>query len=76
MENSSNLTILINLLINGMFIVFSVLTLVYFIGKSIIRVFSKYKVKGEIKSNIEKIIDVKIKKISKGKGKIISYKKI
>ena len=76
MENSSNLTILINLLINGMIIVFAVLFLVFVIGKMIIKTFSSYEIQNSSNLDVEKILDKKIKKLSGGKGKIIKYTKI
>ena len=76
MENSSNLTILINLLINGMIIVFAVLFLVFVIGKMIIKIISSYKIKNSSSPDVEKILDKKIKNLSGGKGKIIKYTKI
>ena len=76
MENSSNLTILINLLINGMIIVFAVLFLVFVIGKMIIKLCSSYEIQNSSNLDVEKILDKKIKKLSCGKGKIIKYTKI
>ena len=76
MENSSNLTILINLLINGMIIVFAVLFLVFVIGKMIIKTFSSYEIQNSSSPDVEKILDKKIKNLSSGKGKIIKYTKI
>ena len=76
MENSSNLTILINLLINGMIIVFAVLFLVFVIGKMIIKTFSSYEIQNSSSPDVEKILDKKIKNLSGGKGKIIKYTKI
>ena len=88
MENSSNLTILINLLINGMIIVFAVLFLVFVIGMksfsqslesyctSLSSKTSSYKIKNSSSPDVEKILDKKIKNLSGGKGKIIKYTKI
>ena len=76
MENSSNLTILINLLINGMIIVFAVLFLVFVIGKRIIKTFSSYEIQNSSSPDVEKLLDKKIKNLSGGKGKIIKYTKI
>ena len=76
MENSSNLTILINLLINGMIIVFAVLFLVFVIGKMIIKLCSSYETQNSSNLDVEKILDKKIKNLSGGKGKIIKYTKI
>ncbi|MBK68167.1 MAG: hypothetical protein CMF54_00065 [Legionellales bacterium] len=76
MENSSNLTILINLLINGMIIVFAVLFLVFVIGKMIIKTFSSYEIQNSSSPDVEKLLDKKIKNLSGGKGKIIKYTKI
>ena len=76
MENSSNLTILINLIINGMIIVFAVLFLVFVIGKMIIKTFSSYEIQNSSSPDVEKLLDKKIKNLSGGKGKIIKYTKI
>ena len=76
MENSSNLTILINLLIHGMIIVFAVLFLVFVIGKMIIKTFSSYEIQNSSSPDVEKLLDKKIKNLSGGKGKIIKYTKI
>ena len=76
MENSSNLTILINLLINGMIIVFAVLFLDFVIGKMIIKTFSSYEIQNSSSPDVEKLLDKKIKNLSGGKGKIIKYTKI
>ena len=73
MENSSNLTILINLLINGMIIVFAVLFLVFVIGKMIIKTFSSYEIQNSSSPDVEKLLDKKIKNLSGGKGKNIKY---
>ena len=40
MDNISNLNLLISILLNGMLIVFLVLSLIFFIGKLIIQLFS------------------------------------
>ena len=66
MENSSNLTILINLLINGMIIVFAVLFLVFVIGKMIIKTFSSYEIQNSSSPDVEKLLDKKIKNLSGG----------
>jgi len=77
MENASNLTVLFNILITGMLIVFFVLFLVFFLGKIIIKYFKLFPVE-HIDKNIdaEQIINEKILKISNGKGKVLNYKKL
>tara|TARA_B100000959_G_C14608377_1_gene471014 strand:+ start:181 stop:417 length:237 start_codon:yes stop_codon:yes gene_type:complete len=77
MENTSNLTVLFNILITGMLTVFFVLFLVFFLGKIIIKYFKLFPVE-QIDKNIdaEQIINEKILKISNGKGKVLNYKKL
>ena len=76
MDNISNLNLLISILLNGMLIVFLVLALVFFIGKLIIKLFSRINSKNDENKNIKSIIEKEVHKISNGKGKLVSYKKI
>jgi len=76
MDNISNLNLLISILLNGMLIVFLVLSLVFFIGKLIIKLFSNINPKNDENKNIKSIIEKEVHKISNGKGKLVSYKKI
>ena len=76
MDNFSNLDLLISILLNGMLIVFLVLSLVFFIGKLIIKLFSSINPKNDENKNIKSIIEKEVHKISNGKGKLVSYKKI
>ena len=76
MDNISNLNLLISILLNGMLIVFLVLSLVFFIGKLIIKLFSRINSKNDENKNIKSIIEKEVHKISNGKGKLVSYKKI
>ena len=76
MDNISNLNLLISILLNGMLIVFLVLSLVFFIGKFIIKLFSSINPKNDENKNIKSIIEKEVHKISNGKGKLVSYKKI
>ena len=76
MDNISNLNLLISILLNGMLIVFLVLSLVFFIGKLIIKLFSSINPKNDENKNIKSIIEKEVHKISNGKGKLVSFKKI
>ena len=76
MDNISNLNLLISILLNGMLIVFLVLSLIFFIGKFIIKLFSSINPKNDEYKNIKSIIEKEVHKISNGKGKLVSYKKI
>ena len=76
MDNISNFNLLISILLNGMLIVFLVLSLVFFIGKLIIKLFSSINPKNDENKNIKSIIEKEVHKISNGKGKLVSYKKI
>ena len=76
MDNISNLNLLISILLNGMLIVFLVLSLIFFIGKLIIKLFSSINPKNDENKNIKSIIEEEVHKISNGKGKLVSYKKI
>ena len=81
MENLSNLSVLLNILFNGMITVFLVLFLVYLIGKTIIYFVdsspiasSKNNINND--SDIKNIIHQKIKNIAGKDAEIISYRKL
>lgn len=81
MENLSNLSVLLNILFNGMMTVFLVLFLVYLIGKIIIYFVdsspiasSKNNINND--SDIKNIINQKIKDIAGKDAEIISYRKL
>ena len=81
MENLSNLSVLLNILFNGMMTVFLVLFLVYLIGKTIIYFVdsspiasSKDNINND--SDIKNIINQKIKDIAGKDAEIISYRKL
>ena len=81
MENLSNLSVLLNILFNGMVTVFLVLFLVYLIGKIIIYFVdlspiasSKNNINND--SDIKNIIHQKIKDIAGKDAEIISYRKL
>ena len=81
MENLSNLSVLLNILFNGMMTVFLVLFLVYLIGKIIIYFVdsspianSKNNINND--SDIKNIIHQKIKDIAGKDAEIISYRKL
>ena len=81
MENLSNLSVLLNILFNGMITVFLVLFLVYLIGKIIIYFVdssliasSKNNINND--SDIKNIIHQKIKDIAGKDAEIISYRKL
>lgn len=81
MENLSNLSVLLNILFNGMITVFLVLFLVYLIGKTIIYFVdsspiasSKNNINND--SDIKNIINQKIKDIAGKDAEIISYRKL
>ena len=81
MENLSNLSVLLNILFNGMMTVFLVLFLVYLIGKIIIYFVDSSSIassKNNIKndSDIKNIINQKIKDIAGKDAEIISYRKL
>jgi len=81
MENLSNLSVLLNILFNGMMTVFLVLFLVYLIGKIIIYFVDKSPIassKNNINndSDIKNIIHQKIKDIAGKDAEIISYRKL
>ena len=79
MENISNLSILFNILINGMITVFLVLFLVYLIGRGIIYFFDSVNdnnVDINNDSEIQNTISKKIKDIAGDNAEIISYRKL
>ena len=81
MENLSNLSVLLNILFNGMMTVFLVLFLVYLIGKIIIYFVDSSSIassKNNINndSDIKNIIHQKIKNIAGKDAEIISYRKL
>ena len=74
MENISNLSVLINILLNGMITVFIVLSLVYFLGKAIIYFFDSNSDDNEL--DIEGEINKEIKKMEGVDAKVVSYRKL
>ena len=76
MENISNLSILLNILFNGMVTVFIVLFLVYIIGKVIIYFFDSDASTNNDDSDLKEPVAQKIKDIAGGEAKIISFRKL
>tara|TARA_B100001248_G_C27341514_1_gene436526 strand:- start:554 stop:781 length:228 start_codon:yes stop_codon:yes gene_type:complete len=74
MENISNLSVLFNILLNGMITVFIVLSLVFFLGKAIIYFFDSNSDDNEL--DIEGEINKEIKKIEGVNAKVVSYRKL
>ena len=74
MENISNLSVLFNILFNGMVTVFIVLSLVFILGKVIIYFFDSGSVDNEI--DIEGEINKEIKKVEGFDAKVIRYRKL
>ena len=74
MENISNLSVLFNILLNGMITVFIVLSLVFFLGKAIIYFFDSNSDDNEL--DIEGEINKKIKKTEGVDAKVVSYRKL
>ena len=74
MENISNLSVLFNILFNGMVTVFIVLSLVFILGKVIIYFFDSDSVDNEI--DIEGEINKEIKKMEGVDAKVIRYRKL
>ena len=74
MENISNLSVLINILLNGMITVFIVLSLVFFLGKAIIYFFDSNSDDNEL--DIEGEINKEIKKTEGVDAKVVSYRKL
>ena len=63
MENVSNLSILTNILINGMITVFFVLLLVFLLGKFLVKFINFFNLNTDKEDNIEKKISNKIKNL-------------
>tara|TARA_B100002019_G_scaffold66352_1_gene56957 strand:- start:1894 stop:2121 length:228 start_codon:yes stop_codon:yes gene_type:complete len=74
MENISNLSVLFNILLNGMITVFIVLSLVFFLGKAIIYFFDSNSDDNEL--DIEGEINKEIKKKEGVDAKVVSYRKL
>ena len=74
MENISNLSVLFNILLNGMITVFIVLSLVFFLGKAIIYFFDSNSDDNEL--DIEGKINKEIKKMEGVDAKVVSYRKL
>lgn len=74
MENISNLSVLFNILLNGMITVFIVLSLVFFLGKAIIYFFDSNSDDNEL--DIEGEINQEIKKMVGVDAKVVSYRKL
>ena len=74
MENISNLSVLFNILLNGMITVFIVLSLVFFLGKAIIYFFDSNSDDNEL--DIEAEINQEIKKMEGVDAKVVSYRKL
>ena len=74
MENISNLSVLFNILLNGMITVFIVLSLVFFLGKAIIYFFDSDSDDNEL--DIEGEINKEIKKMEGVDAKVVSYRKL
>ena len=74
MENISNLSVLFNILLNGMITVFIVLSLVFFLGKAIIYFFDSNSDDNEL--YIEGEINKEIKKTEGVDAKVVSYRKL
>ena len=74
MENISNLSVLFNILLNGMITVFIVLSLVFFLGKAIIYSFDSNSDDNEL--DIEGEINKEIKKMEGVDAKVVSYRKL
>ena len=76
MENVSNLSILINILINGMIMVFFVLLLVFLLGKFLVKLINLFDFSINKEDNIKENIFNKIKDISGGKGRVLKITKL
>ena len=74
MENISNLSVVFNILLNGMITVFIVLSLVFFLGKAIIYFFDSNSDDNEL--DIEGEINQEIKKMEGVDAKVVSYRKL
>ena len=76
MENISNISVLFNILFNGMITVFIVLFLVYIIGKVIIYFFDSDASTNNDDSDLKESVSQKIKDIAGEEAKIISFRKL
>ncbi len=74
MENISNLSVLFNILLNGMITVFFVLSLVFILGKAIIYFFDSNSDDNEL--DIEGEINKEIKKMEGVDAKVVGYRKL
>ena len=74
MEDISNLSVLFNILLNGMITVFIVLSLVFFLGKAIIYFFDSNYDDNEL--DIEGEINKEIKKMEGVDAKVVGYRKL
>jgi len=74
MENISNLSVLFNILLNGMITVLIVLSLVFFLGKAMIYFFDSNSDDNEL--DIEGEINQEIKKMEGVDAKVVSYRKL
>ena len=75
MDAISNISVLINLLLIGMFVVFIVLSLVYVLAKILIYFSNIFSVK-EVSLDVEKEIENKINNLTNGKGRILKITKL
>ena len=75
MDAISNISVLINLLLIGMFIVFIVLSLVYVLGKILIYISNIFNVK-EVSLDVENEIENKINNLTNGKGRVLKITKL
>ena len=75
MDAISNISILINILLIGMFIVFIVLFLVYVLGKILIYFSNIFNVK-EVSLDVKNEIENKINNLTNGKGRVLKIKKL
>ena len=75
MDATSNISVLINLLLIGMFIVFIVLSLVYVLGKILIYFSKIFNVKEE-SLDVKKKIENKINNLTNGKGRVLKITKL
>ena len=75
MDAISNISVLINLLLIGMFVVFIVLSLVYVLAKILIYFSNIFSVK-EASLDVEKEIENKINNLTNGKGRILKITKL
>ncbi|HIF48808.1 MAG TPA: hypothetical protein EYQ68_02760 [Cytophagales bacterium] len=75
MNAISNISVLINLLLIGMFIVFIVLSLVYVLGKILIY-FSNIINVNEASLDVKNEIENKINNLTNGKGRVLKITKL